>query len=118
MNFKNNIWYFTAQIIAIVCSIMAFLFFDKIQRGVYMFNFIMLGFIVKRLIEIKESNNYIIKRKIPQKNILIVFLFIITLLAFILFGYSINSYIFSVSIICGLFGLFILVYISRNVQDT
>lgn len=82
-----------------------------------MLNFIMLGFIVKRLIEIKESNKYI-KRKIPQKNILIAFLFVISLLAFILFGYSINSYIFSVSIICGLSGLFILVYISRNVQDT
>ena len=116
MKLKNNLWYFIAQMILILCSIIAFVFYYEIQKGIYMLNFIMLGFIVKRLIDIKKSNKYIIKKP-PFLNALIVIVLVIAFFIFLLSGISINSYIFTISIISGLVGLFILVYISRYVQN-
>lgn len=116
MKFKNFILIFI-QIVVIILSIVSFLFFYEIQKGVYMLNFIMLGFIIKLLLEIRKSKNDALDKKLPQNKSLVILLFIIALIAFIIFGINVNSYVFVISLICGLVGLFILIYITKYIHD-
>ena len=116
MSSKSNIWYFVALVIAIVTSIMAFVFLKEFQRGAYMLNFIVLGYIVKRLIEIKTSINHPSRKKILNRRILFFSLFCFAAIGFLSFGFNFSSYLFSISLTCGLLGLIILIYIRVSMK--
>ena len=115
--FKKLFWHFVAQSSSIFLAIIAFLFSNEIQRGAYMLNFIVLGYIVKKLIDIKQSNHYLIKKTIPNRRVLIFLLLSIAIFGFIVFGTNHSLDIFTISLMCGTLGLFILIYISKYVQE-
>lgn len=115
--FKNHFWYFVAQLSAIIIAIIAFFFLNEIQRGAYMLNFIVLGYIVKRLIEIRQSKHYHLRKTIPSRRVLVFLLLCLAIFGFIVFGLNHSFHNFAVSLICGTLGLLILIYISIYVKE-
>lgn len=113
---KNLFWYFLAQSLSMLIALLAFLFSNEIQRGAYMLNFIVLGYIVKKVIDIKQSNQYLIKKTIPNRRVLIFLLLSIAIVGFTVFGINHSLDVFTISLICGALGLSILIYITRYVQ--
>ena len=81
-----------------------------------MLNFIVLGFIFKRLLEIKKSKQFISKN-VPNKGLWIFLLFGLVIIGLYMHGYDHKSIVFTVSLIGGLLGLLILTYISKYVHE-